>query len=147
MDLYKLSALNTYFKRKNLNYRLPLSIPTTQSEYNLLFINETPIYARVAKTASELSQGLMGVSRLDPFEGCLLDFGRDQPVTLWMKNCKINLQAAMLDSNGLVIDIKDMNYQQPNVLHTSSLPVRYALEMSENFFTAQGVQVGDRLKL
>lgn len=142
MELYKLGALNKYFAKKHLRYRFPV-----QSTHDLIFIKDQPIYVRMAKTSSELEKGLMGVASLDPNEGCLLCFGRATYISLWMKNCKLNLQAAMIDKDGIIVDLKDMSYKNPNVLHTSAQPASYALEMPENFFTDLGIRIGDRVRL
>jgi uncharacterized membrane protein (UPF0127 family) len=89
----------------------------------------------------------MGVAHLDPNEGCLLCFPNDTLGHLYMKNCKINLQAAMIDHKGTIIDILNMTYDDPYRIYTSRRPIRYALEMSENFFTNNNIEIGDSLVL
>ncbi len=145
MKNYKISALNRFLKHRGLPYVLANS--SEEAPYCLLTIKNLPIYARLANTPRTLEKGLMGVARLDSNEGCLLDFGREVYSTLWMKNCKINLQAAMIDKSGKIIDILNMQYQNPNYQHHSSSPVRYALEMNEEFFTKNEIKVGDQFRL
>ena len=125
---------------------LPVS-SSTNIPYKLITINNIPIYARLANTPQLCEQGLMGVEKLDSNEGCLLDFGRKVEANLWMRNCKINLQAAMIDEDGTIIDILNMSHEDPYRAHRSSQPVRYALEMNENFFTDNQIVPGEKIRL
>jgi len=143
MKRYKLAAIYNRLESKGYKFS---SLPNPL-KYKLLFANNQPIYARVASSSAELAQGLMGVESLDTNEGCLLSFGHDTHCNLYMKNCKINLQAAMIDENGRITDIVNMYYNNPYYIHKSSTPVRYALEMSENYFTNKNIKVGDLIKL
>jgi uncharacterized membrane protein (UPF0127 family) len=144
MKHYKLAALNSFFKQRQLPYQLPAE---AQDPYLFLSINKLPIYARLANTSELVAKGLMGVSHLDEQEGCLLDFRRDTYANLWMKNCKINLQAAMIDRDGQIIDIVNMYYKDPYYVHKSSQPIRYALEMNEEFFTKNNIKVGMKVRI
>lgn len=143
MKKYKLAAVFNRLKSKGYK------VATLENplEHRLLFANDQPIYARLASSSEELAKGLMGVEFLDQDEGCLLSFGYDSYANLYMKNCKINMQAAMIDQNGKITDIVNMYYKDPYYIHKSSTPVRYALEMSENYFTNKNIKVGDIVKL
>ena len=144
MEEYKVSALNHFFAEKGLKYSIGSS---SCNPYKLIIINNIPIYARLANTPQLTEQGLMGVEKLGSNEGCLLCFGREVPASLWMKNCKINLQAATINSKGEIVDILDMYYKDPYVSHRASSPVIYVLEMPEGFFTKNNVKVGDRVRI
>ena len=89
----------------------------------------------------------MGVSELGHNEGCLLVFASESPATLWMKNCKMNLQAATIDNTGKIVDILDMYYADPYRVHYSSKPIRYVLEMKEGFFSKNRIKAGDIVKI
>ena len=141
MENYKLSAINNYLKK--LGYISNPSDITTDNNYKLIIINHTPIYARLANTPTLLEKGLMNVDNLKYNEGCLLDFEQDSMPALWMRNCKINLQAAFIDKNNKITEIADMSYQNPYQVHRSSYPIRYALEMEQDFFTTHKIKVGD----
>jgi uncharacterized membrane protein (UPF0127 family) len=89
----------------------------------------------------------MGVADLQPNEGCLLCFGEAQPVGLWMKNCKVNLQAAAIDQLGNIIGLTSMNYKDPYYIHHMPSSTRYVLEMTEGFFTKNNIKIGDKIRL
>ena len=144
MDDYKKAALNNFFSERGLKY----SFNTNSSQkYKLVIINDIPIYARLANTSELISKGLMGVQKLAYNEGCLLCFGNSVMASLWMKNCRINLQAATIDDNQTIIDILDMKYLNSNYIYRSSSPVSYVLEMPESFFTKHGIRAGNKVKL
>jgi len=145
MENYKIAAINNYFKQKNLKYSMDHN--PTDISYRILLVNNTPIYARIANTPDLLARGLMHVEKLGQNEGCLLDFGQEVPVSLWMKNCKINMQTAMINKQGTIISIQNMYYTDPYRAHNSPHSIRYALEMSENFFDKANINIGDNIRL
>lgn len=116
-------------------------------DYKLVYINNIPVYARVAADPTSREQGLMGVSHLQPNEGCLFIFESPTYTSFWMKNCKINLQAVTILETGEIIDLHDMDYMNPYYIYKSSQPVKYVLEMSEKFFTNNDIKVGDLVKI
>lgn len=116
-------------------------------DYRKLKIRDIPIIVTVANTPTLRERGLMGVERLSPNEGCLFCFGMPQYTNFWMRNCKINLQAATINQDGQIIDIHDMSHADPYYVHKSSQPVTYVLEMPEGFFTANKIAIGDKIDL
>jgi len=144
MKDYQLNAINNLLITKGLQTRFASS---SSIPYKLLSINNLPIYARLANTQESLRKGLMGVEKLGSSEGCLLDFGYPTIASLWMQNCKINMQTAMIDPTGIITEIVDMTFSDPTRLHRSASLVRYALEMNENFFTQNKIEVGTKIKL
>ena len=144
MEDYKLSAINTLLVSQGLQPRFASS---SSIPYKLLSINNTPVYARLANTPESLRKGLMFVEKLGENEGCLLDFGYPTIASLWMKNCKINMQTAMVSPDGTIMEIVNMKFADPNTLHRSTSLVRYALEMSEDFFTKNSIKVGTKIQL
>jgi len=145
MEDFKLIALNNFLKSKGIRHKF--GCIESKESYILCFVNNIPIYARLANTPETLQRGLMGVAKLGHNEGCLLHFGKMAPISLWMKNCKINLQAATIDREGKIIDILDMYHTDPYRAHRSSKSVQYALEMSEGFFTENNIKAGDSIKI
>ena len=104
------------------------------------------IPVEIADTPAKRETGLMGRSALAPNAGMLFVFGQDQPLSFWMKNTLIPLSIAFMDSQGRIVDIQDM---QPldQTPHDSAAPAKYALEVNQGFFAAQGIQVGDQALL
>jgi len=100
----------------------------------------------VARSREEKSQGLMRVERLGEDEGMI--FVWDEPVSsgFWMKNTYIPLSIAFIDASLRIIDIQDM---EPETLdaHNPPSPYLYAIEVNQGYFTGNGIEVGDSVRL
>ena len=117
----------------------------TNPQFKRLTCNGIVIDAKVANTDEERARGLGGVEALGPNEGMLFDFGTEQPAAFWMKNCKFNISLAFMTENKIIVGIQNMFKDAPTRLHSSPIPIRYALEVSEGFFAQNGISVGDKI--
>jgi uncharacterized membrane protein (UPF0127 family) len=96
----------------------------------------------------ERARGLMYRTQLGEDRGMLFVFQREQPLSFWMKNTRIPLSIAYIDSKGRITDILDMKPLDDKPPHyVSSEPVLYALEVNQGFFEERGVKVGDHADL
>lgn len=111
-----------------------------------LSINGRPLWVEIVRTPAMRQKGLMNRERLDPKEGMLFVFEKDQVLSFWMKDTKIPLSIAFLDKNGKVTDIIDMEPYSTQPVRSSGL-CRYAIEANRNFFTEAGLLVGDIVNL
>ena len=98
----------------------------------------------MARTGREQRRGLMFVDNLPQDEGMLFYYPKSQPLSFWMKNVKIPLSIAFIDSLGKIVAIK---HGAPGDLTTikSPCPCKWALEMNKNWFHNNGVKVGDTI--
>jgi uncharacterized protein len=103
------------------------------------------IRAEVADRDATRSLGLMHRTSLPQNGGMLFVFDADAPYCMWMKNTLIPLSVAFLDDQGAIINIADM---QPltEQSHCATRPARYALEMTQGWFTQRGIRAGTRLR-
>lgn len=122
----------------------PQATPRTQNVKRLT-VGLHALDAEVASTPKQRGQGLMGRTSLAANAGMLFDYQQPQRVCLWMKDTSVPLSVAFIDDAGLILGIEDM---QPFALrsHCSDLPVRYALEVNQGWFSRKGVTPGSRLK-
>ena len=88
--------------------------------------------------------GLMHRPALSEFSAMLFAFPDDALHCFWMKDTRIPLSVAFLDSEGTIVTITDM---EPFSLasHCPGKPVRYALEMNQGWFAARGVAEGQTI--
>lgn len=100
----------------------------------------------IAATPRERGQGLMFRDSLAPDRGMLFDFGRVQPVGMWMKNTLIPLDMLFVDARGAVVAIAERTV--PHSLETISpdQPVLAVLELAGGSADRLGLAVGDRLR-
>ena len=109
-----------------------------------IIINDTISHAEVAFTQKDRTIGLMFRDRLDNDHGMLFIYPQEQNLSFWMKNTKIPLSIAFINSNGTITQIEPM---APYSLtsHTSKVKVRFALEMDEDWFRKNGITVGSKV--
>jgi uncharacterized membrane protein (UPF0127 family) len=99
------------------------------------------IHAELADNDAARARGLMFRTSLPPNHGMLFVF--DEPAThcMWMRNTLIPLSVAFIDDDGRVVNIEEMKPQTDDS-HCARKGVRYALEMSGEWFARHGVAPG-----
>ena len=102
------------------------------------------IMAEIAATEEQRARGLMFREEINDGEGMLFIFEQDQFVSFWMKNTLVPLSIAYIAHNGIIMEIFDMEPEDLTPI-PSSFPVRYALEVPQNWFSRIGIRPWDRL--
>jgi len=100
----------------------------------------------VVSDAEERSIGLMYREYLQKDSGMYFIMDKEEIQAFWMKDTRIPLSIAFIDSNNIILSIKDMQpYDTRRV--SSERPVKYALEMEQGWFRENGIQPDDRALL
>lgn len=99
----------------------------------------------LAATHDQLTQGLMFRKSMDADAGMLFDFGRDKPVSMWMRNTLIPLDMLFIASDGRVVGIKERAVPGSLDLISSPEPVRGVLELNGGTAQRLGLAAGDRV--
>jgi uncharacterized membrane protein (UPF0127 family) len=107
---------------------------------------EVRVKAEIADTDEERRRGLMDRTSLGENRGMLFVFDGEQRLSFWMKNTKIPLSVAYIDSEERIVDVQQMQ-PMTTTSHPSSEPARYALEVNQGFFREHGVTEGDTVEL
>ncbi len=102
------------------------------------------IEAEVAANDQHRQVGLMNRKAMPPQRGMLFVFGRENTHCMWMRNTYIPLSVAFVDTDGVIINIEDMQPQTEDN-HCAKKPARYALEMNLGWFAQRGIKPGTRL--
>jgi len=107
-------------------------------------INDKKPRVEVAFRQKERTIGLMFRDKLDSDHGMLFIYPQEQNLSFWMKNTRIPLSIAFINSSGTITQIEPM---APYSLtsHTSKAEVRFALEMEEGWFRKNGITVGSKV--
>ena len=94
-----------------------------------------------------LKEGLMWCKSLAPRNGMLFDFRRARIVHMWMKNTFIPLDMLFVTQTGRVVKI-ERNLSPHSVSSiTSTVPVRYVIEINADEARQLGLNIGDRVLL
>lgn len=108
-------------------------------------IGDKSIHVEVAATQKKRTLGLMFRDKLEEDHGMLFIYPQEQHLSFWMKNTKIPLSIAFINSNGEITQIESMTpYSLIN--HASKDRVRYALEMEDGWFRKNGVKGGSKVR-
>ena len=109
---------------------------------------EVRVRVEIADDVLEQARGLMYRTALAENRGMLFVYPDEEKRSFWMRNTLIPLSIAFMDSEGRIVDIKDMKPLDDDPPHyVSAEPARYALEVNKGFFEERGVEVGDRAHL
>jgi uncharacterized membrane protein (UPF0127 family) len=116
----------------------PLSIRTGEGKTHRFKVE-------IARTPEERAQGLMFRRVMAPDAGMLFDFGRTEPVAMWMKNTLIPLDMLFVGADGAVVNIAQRTVPQSLTPIPSARPVRFVLELPGGTAARLGLKPGDKL--
>lgn len=109
-----------------------------------LDISGHSLLAEVAHTPITRAKGLMHLDSLGENNGMLFVFPKADRHSMWMLNTHIPLSVAFVDNNGIILNIADMT-PHTKTAHGSVGLAKYALEMNQGWFSARGIQVGEKV--
>jgi uncharacterized membrane protein (UPF0127 family) len=111
-----------------------------------LKISNVPLAAEIADTPQASENGLMFRDSLSENRGMLFIFEQPRKASFWMRNTKIPLSIAYIDSAGSILEIKSMKPLDENVVPSSSDRVAYALEVNQGWFKRHGISPGAKIE-
>ena len=119
-------------------------LPTTELVIQRGDGSEVKVLAEIADTQETRNRGFMEREQIPDGTGMIFVFERDQILSSWMKNTPHPLSIAYIDSTGKIRDIYHMTpFSMAN--WTSTVSVRYALEVPQGWFEKEGIVVGDKV--
>ncbi|MGQ9842899.1 MAG: DUF192 domain-containing protein [Spirochaetota bacterium] len=131
-------------------YNQQLSVYAQNKKNGVIYIINTinrkiNCNVEIAATPEEHAKGLMGRSELCDNCGMLFIFDDEEYRTFWMKNTKIPLSIAFIDSNGIINDIQDMKPYQTFPTYSSKYPAKFALEVNQGWFQINYITIGAKV--
>lgn len=99
----------------------------------------------LAQTDEERAKGLMFRRELPEGQGMLFDFGRDENVSMWMKNTYVPLDMIFIAANGRIVRIAENTQPMSTRIIPSGGPVRAVLEVIGGTAKKHGIAPGDRV--
>ncbi|MDH3519704.1 MAG: DUF192 domain-containing protein [Myxococcales bacterium] len=110
-----------------------------------ILVGQQRAVVEVAATPETRRVGLMHRESLPEERGMLFVFPQDRVLSFWMKDTRIPLSIAFARSDGVIVQIADMEpFSERSI--SSRGPVRYALEMNRGWFSRHGVVEGDSMR-
>ena len=111
---------------------------------------EATLSVEIANTPKARAQGLMGRERMNENAGMLFVYEDDARRFFWMKNTRIPLSLAFIDSSGEVLEIIHLQPHKPGTRipsYRSRQKVRRVLEVNQGWFLRNGFGLGARVSL
>lgn len=118
--------------------------PNAASPKFVLEIGSAKLEVEMATTPEARERGMMNRAKLGPDSGMLFVLDTPDDVCLWMKDTKIPLSAAFINSYGWIMEIVDL---QPDSLdeRCAPFPIKYVLEVNRDWFAQNRIKSGDRV--
>lgn len=112
-----------------------------------MMIGGAKVTLEVADDPDSRRQGLMFRDSLLQDHGMLFVFPYEAIYPFWMKNTRIPLSIAFVNSRGEIVGISQMQPLDTTTMHMPLRPFIYAIEMEQSWFGAHGVKKGDTLNI
>jgi uncharacterized protein len=110
-----------------------------------LKIANSLLFAEVADTPQTSANGLMFRDSLPEDHGMLFIFDEPETASFWMRNTKIPLSIAYIDSTARILEIKSLKPLDETPVASASGKVAFALEVNEGWFARHGVATGAKI--
>ncbi len=102
-----------------------------------------PFNIELATTPTERAQGLMFRRSMAANAGMLFDFGRSEPVAMWMENTLIPLDMLFIAADGRVVNIAQRAVPMDRTPIPSKGAVKGVLELPGGTVAKLGLKPGD----
>lgn len=100
----------------------------------------------VMRTPDQRARGLMHRNYMPPDRGMLFDFGRTEPVAMWMQNTYIPLDMLFIRADGTVARIAENTEPLSTRTIPSGEPVLSVLEINGGTAAKLGIKPGDKVE-
>ena len=100
----------------------------------------------LARTDAEREYGLMNRPSMAADHGMLFDFGKDEPIYMWMKDTLIPLDMIFIDRSGKIVGIAARAVPESTEIIPSPGPIRAVLEVNGGVADRLGLKIGDRVE-
>jgi uncharacterized membrane protein (UPF0127 family) len=107
-----------------------------------LLVGNKPLYAELAATPAQQQKGLMYRTKMELDEGMLFVFPAPRYATVWMKDTILSLSCAFIDSQGRILEIRDLNSTDETIVKSRFPHVRFMLETHRGWFSDNEIAVG-----
>jgi uncharacterized membrane protein (UPF0127 family) len=102
---------------------------------------------RLAVRGHEQQRGLMHVREMPADEGMIFVYPKPQRMSFWMRNTYIPLDIGFFDASGTLLEVHPMFPHVEDPVASVSDEIRYALEMNQGWYAANGLGPGAKLDI
>lgn len=107
-----------------------------------LWLGAEELITEMALTGEQQMTGMMWRTNIAENEAMLFVHPTPRQASYWMKNCLIPLSIAYLDTDGVILEIHELQPHNTNSVFSTATNVRFALETSQGWFQRHNVSTG-----
>lgn len=111
-----------------------------------LFLGLKEVTAELALKPVEIYTGMMWRTNMADGDAMLFVFPNAAPRAFYMKNTLVPLSLAYIDSEGVILEIHDLQPLNENSVPSKADNVQYVLEVPQGWFTRQGIVPGTTIR-
>jgi len=111
-----------------------------------LVVGGVPLKTELAEDEQSRAMGLMFRDSLSEDRGMLFIFDTPRQASFWMKNTKIPLSIAFLESDRVISEEKSMRPYDETLIQSRSDKIRYAIEVNAGWFDRHQVKPGAKVE-
>lgn len=134
----------------SLGVAASVSVVAQQALENLAVVTQggqrQAFQVEVARNDADRAQGLMYRRSMPANHGMLFDFGRVQPVSMWMQNTYLPLDMLFIRPDGTIARIAANTEPLSTRTIPSGEPVLAVLELNAGTAAKLGIKAGDRVE-
>jgi uncharacterized protein len=119
-----------------LDHALP-KLPTVK-----LWLGKQEIAAEIAAAPHELATGMMYRTNIVENEGMLFILPVPQRASFYMRNTKVDLSCAYIDTEGTILEIHDLYKGNEQPVPSASDKIHFVLEMKQGWFDRNQISIG-----
>ena len=132
---------NTATSRLSLDDLLPKraqpKLPTIK-----VWVGAEELATEIALTGEQQMTGMMWRTNMPENTAMIFIHPAPRQAGYWMKNCYVPLSIAYIDTDGIILEIHDMQPHNTNSVVSASETVRFALETPQGWFQRHNVNTG-----
>ena len=107
-----------------------------------LWLGKEEITAEQALTPGQVQAGLMFRKEMPEDHGMIFVFSEPHRAAFWMRNTILPLTCAYIDSDGVILEIRDMRPLDESPITAASGNVQFVLEMNQGWFSRHQISKG-----
>jgi uncharacterized membrane protein (UPF0127 family) len=123
------------------------SAPKSVLDFFPIQVGDRTVRMQLAVRSDEMQRGLMGRRDLGRDDGMIFIYDRPQQMTFWMRNTPTPLDIGFFRSDGVLSEIYALHPFDEKTVSSRGTELRFALEMNQGWYQANGVKPGAQLDL
>ena len=122
------------------------TLPTEKMELLRVDGKALPFTVEIATTEQQKEKGLMFRNDMQPDQGMLFLYDKEEPRRMWMKDTPLALDMLFLSQDGTILDIVPNTVPFSEEIIAPASPARAILELRGGVAAAYGIEKGGKLQ-